>query len=289
MPGIAGLLEVPLTALRYPASDDETDDDEHEPGPEAAVGEDPAEREALVRHLEPIDADVLPGEARQAHGERRPEEDLDQERDVPDRLDVDGGELVDDPVAREAGDADDRPEDGGDDDAGDGDTQRVDDPDDEGARTAVRRGVDALPDLDTGRIGQPLPAERDVGLLEVVGSPGPEGHEEGDHTGEDDELGRPLEHGGVAPQRCLLVFSDLDGHTPSPVAVDPSADRPLRHHRRFVPPPAGKSGPRCCAHPHGPDRTGIGCAPSKRRVGRPGAPHSLVSCVGLSGQRAGGA
>ena len=53
-----------------------------------------------------------------------PEEDLHQERDVADRLDVDRGDLVDDPVARQASNADQRPEDGGDDDAGDGDPQR---------------------------------------------------------------------------------------------------------------------------------------------------------------------
>ena len=129
------------------------------------------------RHVEPARV-----EERQAHeGQALPrlrqdvdqdgvdEQELEEDRDVAHRLDVDGGEARHEPVARQAGDADGEADDGRQDDADDGDHDRVDEADDEGAGEGVGgRVVDrGLRDREARGALQEAEARRDAEAREV--------------------------------------------------------------------------------------------------------------------------
>ena len=96
------------------------------------------------------------------HDHEHAGDDEQRERNVANRLDVDGGQLADDPVRRQAGDADERAEHGGGDDAADRDPQRVEEPLDQRVadRCALRQRVPG--DLERGRVVEEAEAGRDV-------------------------------------------------------------------------------------------------------------------------------
>ena len=99
-----------------------------------------------------------------------PEQQLQQQRDVPDGLDVTGRGLRHQPVRRQSGDADNETENGSKDDAETRDQQRIKQPDPEGA--AVSRGLRAvgdqrLADIEAGGVEPEAEAGRDLGALQI--------------------------------------------------------------------------------------------------------------------------
>ena len=113
-----------------------------------------------------------------------PEQQLQQQRDVAEDLDIDRGDLADEPVRRQPRDADEEAEDGREDDAEDGDVEGVQQADDEGAAVGGIRAVgdERGQDLEAGAVLEEAEAGGDVGALQigdrVVDDPPEEGDEE---------------------------------------------------------------------------------------------------------------
>ena len=88
----------------------------------------------------PVHRAASPGAARAGPADRVPEQQLQQQRHVADHLDIDRGDLGQQPVLRQPGDADQGAEDGRQDDADDGDLQRVQQADGQRAADRCRPG-----------------------------------------------------------------------------------------------------------------------------------------------------
>ena len=97
------------------------------------------------------------------HGEI-PDEDLQEQRDVAQRLDVDGGDPRDDPVGRKPRDSDRKSDDRREDNPEDRDEQRVEQADQIDAAVARRLSVgnERLVDLEAGGVFQDAEAETDA-------------------------------------------------------------------------------------------------------------------------------
>ena len=92
----------------------------------------------LDRNIEVADVQRL-ARRWQAVSRRVPEQQLQQQRNVAQRLDIEGGELRQQPVAGQPADADQRAEDGRQHDADHGDLERVQDADDQRAAEGIDR------------------------------------------------------------------------------------------------------------------------------------------------------
>ena len=131
-----------------------------------------------------------------------PEQQLQQQRDVAQGFDVEGGQLGEQPVVRQAADADQGAEDGGQDDADDGDLQGVQDADQQGGAVGVHGGVvgdQRLADGDAGGAAEEAEAGGDVAGGEVVGGVADEIPGDGGDDAEDDDLPDDRTEHRVAP------------------------------------------------------------------------------------------
>ena len=154
-----------------------------------------------------------------------PEEDDEQRRDVAEHLDIDGADLADQPVARQAPDADDEADQRGGDDADHRDQQRVDQADLE--RTDVGRirriGDQRLADIEAGTFVQETEGDRAAvgGKIgqRIADNPG----DEGEQTKKDDRLEEDAAHDGVVDKRPLVGFrasQNLISRHPEPSLPD---------------------------------------------------------------------
>ncbi len=202
----AGLLQLADSGGEHNSARDHTGDEEDPPLPEGVGREEPGDRHALVRHDQPLGSfsrRVDPGEDLRCDDE--PEHDLDQQRHVANDLDVDRGELVEQPVRRQAGHAEDHTEHGGGEDPGESHTEHVDDSCGQCLQPRLGKREDALADLDARRIGEEIPGEGAALLPQIRRSLRTKEEHEGDQSRQDADLGGPFEHRRIAPQRWLLL------------------------------------------------------------------------------------
>ena len=161
------------------------------------------------------------------------QEQPEQQRHVAERLDVPFADLAEQPVGREPADADQRAQNGAEDDAEDGDAQRVEDADpDRPGVGAGRRILDhRVADLEAGLASEIVETAGDLLPVQIVDGvadeiPGETGDETDDH-----DLKDPAADDRIVPGRhshARRGAQCLDCHTlvPLPAAVYPHADRP---------------------------------------------------------------
>ena len=172
-------------------------------------------RQQQAGALEPRDRDAAVGDHRQPerpprlgdvgehteHDGEEADDEEQQQRDVADDLDVDRGQLGDDPVVAQPADAHDRAEHGRQHDPGHGDAQRVLQAHDHGvAHWRVLRQRVAR-DLERCRVVEEGERRRDVLAVGVARVVAPQPPDDRQHDGEDEELDRPLQDANVAVQR----------------------------------------------------------------------------------------
>ena len=206
--------------------------------------------EDRTRNDQPAIAEI--GAERQAYalararqdGQHRlvPEQKLQQHRDVAQRLDIDGRDLGDQPVLRQAGDAQHEADDRGEDDAQRRNQQRVEQADQKGL--AVGRfgavGDQRLQDVETGARPQEAEAGRDVGALQVFDRVGRDPDEEGDQRDRQHRLKDDAAKSRIVDQRRTLLRQPrrivLNRHLHHPLAV-PACSRLPNDGRAVVGPP----------------------------------------------------
>ncbi len=139
-----------------------------------------------------------------------PEQDLQQRWDVTKDLHIDGRQLGDYPVLRQACDADDEPQDGRQDHANEGYQQSIEQTDDKDAGIAVRFGVvdQVLGDAETGTALQKAETGSDapvckVGLRVIEQKPA-----QRDDRHDGDDLKYPRTHSWIAEAEPLLRCAD---------------------------------------------------------------------------------
>ena len=220
---------------------------------EAAVGD----RDRAEEHLRGGVLAAEGGGRRRHVGQDRHEgEDPEQHRHVAEDVDVDAGELADEPVRREAQHADEHADDGREDAAEDGDEEGVEDADERGAAVGAVVGVgdQRLVDVVAGAAAEEAEvevlAERGEVLDGVVDQPGRRQHEgeqredlDGersvprvvDQHAEPEALGRHLHDGHLAsPPRLRVRPGPRRWRSRHPVGVPGAGRAPGR--------PAGISG-----------------------------------------------
>jgi hypothetical protein len=159
---------------------------------------------ALAEECEAAEVDRLAHRRQHLGEEAVPDEQLQQQRHVAHHLDIARGELREQPVRRQAGDADQRAEHRREHDADRGDQQGVDDADQE--RPVVRVGrlvLDVgLGDLEAGLAREEAEAGLDLPGLEVVQRVGDQPPADADDGGQQQHLVEDVagalvaEHGG---------------------------------------------------------------------------------------------
>ncbi len=150
---------------------------------------------------------------RPQHGEV-PEEDLQQQRDVAERLDIDQGQPGNQPVFGQAGDADDETQQRGEDDTQHRDQQGVEQGYPEYLAVAGGRGIgnQALDNVETGGGGQKTEAGGDAELAQVGLGVLEDVQPEGDGGDESEDLKHNRPDLRVVPERRFDRSKNRLGH-----------------------------------------------------------------------------
>ncbi|MNQ99366.1 hypothetical protein D3C85_1150970 [compost metagenome] len=141
--------------------------------------------------------------ARPRHGQEHrevPEQDLQQGRDIAENFHIDRGQLADDPVRREPGDADDKAQQGRQNDTDKGHQEGVEQADDEHPGIAVRLGVidQVLGDAEAGTALEKAEAGGDAPVLEIGLGVVKQVPAQRDHRHNGDDLKYPPTHTWIA-------------------------------------------------------------------------------------------
>ncbi len=151
---------------------DDADQQRDRDHPEARLGNNRREIGAAVVDIEILtDADTVAHHRQhRQHGEI-PEHELHQQRNVAHHLDIDIGDLVDDPVLRQPENAENKPDEGRQHNARERDDKRVDDADNQ--HIQMRRGLAAVTfekndaDVETGGLAQKAETRCDTAVCQI--------------------------------------------------------------------------------------------------------------------------